>query len=79
MVITEYYKIRADGVALNRTYSDKGMMIERDGVRYDEAIDPAELNRQYTETDETIDNDSDPNEATEDDYQDALRDMGVKL
>ena len=79
MVITEYYKIRADGVVLNRTYSDKGMMIERDGVRYDEAIDPAELNRQYTETDETIDTDSDPNEATEDDYQDALRDMGVKL
>lgn len=41
--------------------------------------DDAELNRQYTETDETIDNDSDPNEATEDDYQDALRDMVVKL
>lgn len=54
MVITEYYKTREDGVVLNRTYSDKGMMIERDGVRYDEAIDPAELNRQYTETDEPI-------------------------
>ena len=79
MVITEYYKIRADGVVLNRTYSDKGMMIERDGVRYDEAIDPAELNRQYTETDETIDNDSDPNEATEADFQNALREMGVKV
>ena len=52
MVITEYYKIRADGVVLNRTYSDKGMMIEREGVRYGEAIDPAELNRRYTETDE---------------------------
>ena len=62
-----------------KTYSDKGMMIQRDGVRYAEAIDPAELNRQYTETDETIDNDSDQNEANEDDYQDALRDMGVKL
>ena len=53
-IITEYYMTRADGVVLNRTYSDKGMMIERDGVRYDEAIDPAELNRQYTETDEPI-------------------------
>lgn len=53
-IIVEYFKTRADGVVLNRTYSDKGMMIERDGVRYDEAIDPAELNRQYTETDEPI-------------------------
>lgn len=51
---TEYYTTREDGVVLNRTYSDKGMMIERDGVRYSEAIDPAELNRTYTETDEPI-------------------------
>lgn len=54
MVITEYYKTRGDGVVLNRTYSDKGMMIEREGVRYSEAIDPAEFNRQYIETDEPI-------------------------
>ena len=53
-IITEYYKTREDGVVLNRTYSDKGMMIERDGVRYDEAIDPAELKRQYIETDEPV-------------------------
>jgi hypothetical protein len=50
-IITEYYKIRDDGVVLNRTYSDKGMMIERDGFIYSEAIDPAELYRQYIETD----------------------------
>ena len=54
MIITEYYTTRADGVVLDRTYSDKGVMIERDGERYEEAIDPAELNRQYTETDEII-------------------------
>lgn len=54
MLVTEYYKTRKDGVVLNRTYSDKGMMIERDGVRYSEAIDPAELGRVYTETDEPI-------------------------
>lgn len=54
MIITEYYRTRTDGVVLNRTYSDKGMMIERDGVRYSEAIDPAELGRVYTETDEPI-------------------------
>lgn len=52
MIVTEYYKTRSDGVVLNRTYSDIGMMIERDGVRYSEAIDPAEQGRQYTETDE---------------------------
>ena len=54
MIVTEYYRTREDGVVLNRTYSDQNMMIERDGVRYSEAIDPAELNRQYTETDEPI-------------------------
>lgn len=53
-IITEYFRTREDGVVLNRTYSDQNMMIERDGVRYFEAIDPAELNRQYTETDEPI-------------------------
>ena len=54
MIVTEYFRTREDGVVLNRTYSDQNMMIERDGVRYAEAIDPAELNRQYTETDEPI-------------------------
>ena len=51
-IVTEYYRKRTDGVVLNRTYSDKGMMIEREGVRYAEAIDPAELGREYTETDD---------------------------
>ena len=59
MIITEYFRTREDGVVLNRTYSDIGMMIERDGVRYSEAIDPAELNRQYTETDELIEKEVD--------------------
>ena len=54
MIIVEYYKTRKDGVVLNRTYSDAGMMIERDGVRYSEAIDPAEICCTYTETDEAI-------------------------
>ena len=54
MIVTEFYRKREDGVVLNRTYSDAGMMIEREGVRYSEAIDPAELNRTYIETDEPI-------------------------
>ena len=60
MIIIEYYRTREDGVVLNRTYSDIGMMIERDGIRYSEAIDPAELNRQYTETDEPIEIEENP-------------------
>ena len=54
MIVTEYYMTREDGVVLKRTYSDEGFMIERDGVLYDEAIDPAELGRTYTETDQKI-------------------------
>lgn len=59
-----------------KTYSDKGMKILRDGVEYDEALDPAGSGRTYTESDT-------PREAqtaaTEADYQDALREMGVKV
>ena len=40
-----------------KTYSDQGYMVERDGVRYSEAIDPAEFGRTYTETDEPIEED----------------------
>ena len=52
MLITEHFMTRSDGVVLVRTYSDQGMKVERDGIRYDEAIDPEELGRVYTETDE---------------------------
>ena len=50
MIVTEHFTTRNDGVELNRTYSDAGMMIERNGVHYSDAIDPAHLNRVYTET-----------------------------
>lgn len=76
MIIVEYYRTREDGVVLNRTYSDKCVMVERDGVRYVEAIDPAELNRKYTETDEPIETVC---EATEEDYQNALAEFGVEV
>lgn len=52
MIIKENLTINGRGFV--RTYSDKGMMVERDGVRYSEAIDPAEFGREYTETDEPI-------------------------
>lgn len=76
MIVTEYYETRTDGVVLNRTYSDAGLMIERDGVRYSEAIDPAELNRQYIETDEPIEGDFN-GDVTEADYLAALERFGV--
>lgn len=52
MIVTENLTI--NNKEFVKTYSDIGMTIERDGVRYDEAIDPAELGRVYTETDEPI-------------------------
>ena len=48
--------------AFVKTYSDGGFYIERDGVRYSEAIDPAELGRTYTETDEPITPTEEPDE-----------------
>ena len=50
MIQTE--KLTINGRAFVKTYSDEGFMVERDGIRYAEAIDPAEFGRQYTETDE---------------------------
>jgi hypothetical protein len=59
--------ITINGRELIKTYSDEGFMIERDGVRYSEAIDPPEFGRQYIETDEKIEleHEIEPEEATE--------------
>ena len=51
MIVREFYRTREDGVRLVRTYSDAGKMIERDGVLYEEAIDPEDSGRVYTESD----------------------------
>lgn len=75
MIKTETLTI--NGESFVRTYSDSGYMVERDCVRYSEAIDPAELNRTYTETDESIEGETD--EATETDYQNELRRLGVEV
>ena len=55
MIKTESMTI--NGKAFVRTYSDSGYLVERDGVRYGEAVDPAEFGRTYTETDEPIEAD----------------------
>ena len=52
MILTE--NLTVNGKAFVRTWSDSGKLIERDGVLYGEAIDPAEYGRVYTETDEDI-------------------------
>ena len=50
------------GRAFVKTYSDAGFYIERDGVRYSEAIDPADIPRTYTETGEPISPTEEPDE-----------------
>ena len=65
-----------NGKAYIRTWSDENMMIERDGAMYEEAIDPAELGRVYTETDTEIVHEN--IEATEEDYLAALAKLGVQ-
>lgn len=52
MIIRENLTIK--GRDFVKTYSFDGFMIEREGIRYAEALDPAEFGRQYIETDEPI-------------------------
>ena len=66
-----------NGVVYGYTYSDSGYMIERDGVRYSEAVDPLDSGRVYTETDELVENVTD--DATVADYQSALSEFGVEV
>lgn len=56
MIVTEHFETRADGVELLRTYSDKGVKIQKVGTEevYDEAIDVASAGYTYLETDELV-------------------------
>ena len=65
-----------NGVVYSYTYSDSGYMIDRDGVRYSEAVDPLDSGRLYTETDEPID--VGPREETVEDYKAARHILGVE-
>ena len=56
MIITESLTI--GGRQFVKTFSNAGFKVERDGVAYSEAIDPAEFGRTYTETDIPIDSDT---------------------
>ena len=52
MIVKE--NIEIGGRVFTKQYSDGSFYIERDGVKYSEAIDPADIPRTYTETDEPI-------------------------
>ena len=66
-----------NGVVYDYTYSDSDMMIERNGDMYSEAVDPLNSDRTYSETDNPAETANE--EETEADYQNALREMGVKV
>lgn len=54
MIISELTTI--NGREYTRTYSDEGFLIERDGERYAEAVDPIGSGREYVETDTLAEN-----------------------
>lgn len=57
MSIKPNQTIEINGILYDYHVSDIGMMIERDGVQYSEAIDPLGSKREYTETDIPIESD----------------------
>ena len=66
---------------LIKTYSDAGYFIHGGSPEadYSEAIDPIEAGRVYTETDIKIpETEDDPDAATIEDYQAALKELGVE-
>lgn len=75
MIKKEFYKTRNDGVNLYRAYSDKGYLIKQVETNslYQEAIDIENAPYTYEETDILIEE-----EATEQDYLEALAKLGVK-
>lgn len=60
MIVKE--NIEIGGREFVKTYSDGGFYIERDGEKYSEAIDPADIPREYTETDEPVSPTEEPDE-----------------
>ena len=72
MIVKENLEI--SGRAFVKQYSDGGFYIERDGAKYAEAIDPADIPREYTETGEPIESETEP---TVEDTLEMLGEMGV--
>ena len=53
--------IEINGTQYRKTYSDSGYYIERDGMRFSEAIDVIGADFVYTETDVKIEDDTEQN------------------
>ena len=70
MIKTEIITI--NGVQFQRTWSDANYLIERDGAKYSEAIDPIGIERTYTETNEPIDS---QNDITSDEFLSMLEEV----
>lgn len=60
MIVQERFQI--DGRDFIRTTSDAGRYVVRDGAEYEEAYDPAEFGRTYTEGDLIPENGSEAEE-----------------
>ena len=65
MIVTEFYRVREDGVRLVRSYSDRGVYIHGGFPEgdYAESIDPESAGRTYTETDIPIEDEVTAEEA----------------
>ena len=70
MIKTEIITI--NGVQFQRTWSDAIYLIERDGAKYSEAVDPIGIERTYTETNEPIDS---QNDITSDEFLSMLEEV----
>lgn len=80
MIKTEYL----NNETLIKHYSDAGFMLLQveTGVKYADPIDVIPCRYTYEETNELINSEDEiinPNEATIEDYQDALGEFGVKV
>lgn len=76
--MVKYRKYTDDsGIERVVAYSDRSMMIERDGKTYSEADDFAYQERKYTETDIPIEGDT--SDLTVDDTLAMLNELGVNV
>ena len=81
MLKREFYKTRKDGVNLYKSYSDENFYIKQieTGIEYMEAIDVEDAPYTYEETNKKIEEEPITDEnATEDDYLNALAKLGVE-
>ena len=70
MIKTE--TITINGVQFQKTWSDANYLIERDGAKYSEAVDPMGVERTYTQTNELIDS---QNDITSDEFLSMLEEV----